>query len=167
MKKIKLIFIILGVVILAVACSKKNNETAVPTPPPAANSNFIKAKIDGVAYEAAANSIMADQNEIAWNVRSSNTAAGISGMDFSIMGQARVGTYNFNALNLATVGRLQYRNPDIFSSAICPTSSGTLTISAKNGKTIEGTFSFTGKKLLGCDNAAKSITDGSFKITFL
>ncbi len=165
MKTIKLIFIILGVGILAVACSKKNNETAVP--PPAANSNFIKAKIDGVAYEAAANSIMADQNEIAWNVRSFNTVESIPGMDFSIMGQAVVGTYSFNSSNLTIVGRLQFRNPDIYSSAICPTSSGTLTITAKNGKTIEGTFSFTGKKVLGCSNAAKTITEGSFKITFL
>ena len=163
--KLKHIFSVLVMAILVVSCSSNNDETAVPAP--TANSNFIKAKIDGVVYEAAVGSIMADQNEIAWNVRSFNTAAGISGMDFAIMGQARVGTYTFNSSNLTTVGRLQYRNPDIFSSAICPTSSGTLTISAKNGNTIEGTFNFTGKKLLGCDKAAKTITEGSFKIAFL
>lgn len=163
MNTFKQVTLILVMAIFAIACSKSKDEAA----PPAVSTNFIRANIDGIAYEAAVGSIMADQNEIAWNIRSFNTADGIAGMDFSVMGQAGVGTYTFNPSNLTTVGRLQYRNPDIYSSAICPTSNGTLTITAKNGKTIEGTFSFTGKKLLGCANTAKSITSGSFRITFL
>lgn len=167
MKTIKNTFAILLLTIFTISC---NNDDNLPTPilPVIPSNSFIRCTIDGVAYEAPIANILADQNEVAWNFRSdiSGGASGI-GLDFSINGQAAVGTYAFNTTNVMTVGRLNYRSPDIYSSGICSGSNGTLTINAKNGKTIEGTFSFTGKKIAGCTSAAKVITDGVFRVTFI
>jgi hypothetical protein len=161
MKNLKNIFAILIITLLTISCNKSDD----PVAPPASNGDFINATIDGVAYSASGTQIDSDQNTVAFNIRTDITGGG-TGLDFSINGQATVGTYTFNTSNVTTVGRLNYRlNSDIYSSGICPTSSGTLTITAKNGSTIEGTFSFTGKKILGCAEAQKTITNGSFKIT--
>jgi hypothetical protein len=162
MKTLKNIIIISLITILLISCGSDSNSNSAPA---ASNSNFIKAKIDGVDYMVTGNAITGVQNSIAFDFRSDISGGG-TGMDFSILGQAAVGTYTFNTSNVTTVGRLNYRlNSDIFSSGICATSSGTLTITAKNGSTIEGTFSFNGKKILGCAEAQKAITDGSFKMT--
>jgi hypothetical protein len=162
-------FAILIMTLLSMSCSNSDdNPIPNPTPTPTSSANFLRCKIDGVAYEAPIANIIADQNTVAWNIRSdiSGGASGV-GFDFSIKGQAAVGTYTFNMSNAPAVGRLNYKSPDIYSSGICSTSNGTLTITAKNGKTIEGTFSFSGKAFLGCSNPAKVITEGTFKVTFL
>lgn len=163
MKSILNSFAILFVSLLTISC---NNDDDPPTPTTATNDNFIKAKIDGVDYMVSGSAITGDQNSLAFNFRSDISGGG-TGMDFSINGQAVVGTYALNYSNASTAGRLNYRlNGDIYSSGICSTSGGTLTITAKNQKTIEGTFSFTGKKALGCSDAPKVISNGTFKVTF-
>lgn len=164
MKTLQKIFVILFISLLTISCSNDDDNSTTPTPTP--STSFIRCKIDGVAYEAPVANILADQNSVAWNFRSdiSDGVSGI-GLDFSINGQAAVGTYTFNTTNVTTVGRLNYRSPDIYSSGICTGSNGILTITAKNGNTIEGTFSFTGKTFLGCANPAKSITEGTFRVT--
>jgi hypothetical protein len=162
MKTLKNIIAILIITTFTISCS--HNDDTTTTPLPAANNNFIRCKIDGVDYAVTGTAITGDQNSLAFNFRSDITGGGV-GMDFSLNGQAAVGTYSPNYSNATTVGRLNYRSPDIYSSGICSTSSGTLTITAKNGNTIEGTFNFNGKKTLGCSNAAKVITNGTFKVT--
>jgi heat shock protein HslJ len=166
MKTLQKTILLVLITLFSINCSKSDDIPA-PTPTPVANDNFIKAKIDGVDYMVSGNAVTGAQNSIAFDFRSDISGGG-TGMDFSIIGQAAVGTYNFTYNNVSTVGRLNYRlSNDIYSSGICNTSSGTLTIIAKNGKTIEGTFSFSGKKILGCAAAQKIITDGTFKITFI
>lgn len=159
MKTLLKTFTILFLSLSTISCNNDDDNST-------ANNSFIKCKIDGVAYEAPVADILADQNEVAWNFRSdiSGGASNI-GLEFSIIGQAAVGTYTFNTTNISTVGRLNYRSPDIYSSGICTGSNGTLTITSKRGNTIEGTFSFTGKTFLGCSNPAKSITEGTFKVS--
>jgi hypothetical protein len=164
MKTLQKIFVILFISLLTISCSNDDDNSTTTTPTP--STSYIRCKIDGVAYEAPVANILADQNSVAWNFRSdiSDGVSGI-GLDFSVNGQAAVGTYTFNTTNVTTVGRLNYRSPDIYSSGICTGSNGILTITAKNGNTIEGTFSFTGKTFLGCANPAKSITEGTFRVT--
>lgn len=165
MKKI-ILFLGLSSILNQFSCSK-STDTSATTISPTTNTNFIKAKIDGVDYMSTGANIMGDQNSLAFNFRSDISGGG-TGFDFSINGIAAVGTYSPSYSNATTVGRLNYRlNSEIYSSAICSTSGGTLTITSKTDKTIEGTFSFTAKKVLGCSDAPKSITDGSFKVTFL
>jgi Family of unknown function (DUF6252) len=164
MKTILKAIAILFITSLAISCNNDDDNSTTP----ATSTSFIKCKIDGVAYEAPIADILADQNEVAWNFRSdiSGSSSGI-GLDFSITGQAAVGTYTFNTTNVMTVGRLNYRSPDIYSSGICTGSNGTLTITSKNGNTIEGTFNFSGKKIALCGEPAKVITEGTFRITLL
>lgn len=166
MKTLKKIASIVLITLFSISCSHSDDSSTTPTPTPTVNDNFIRCKIDGVDYAATGTAVTGAQNSLAFDFRSDISGGGI-GMDFSLNGQAAVGTYTPNYANATTIGRLNYRSPDIYSSGICSTSSGTLTITAKNGKTIEGTFSFTGKKVLGCSSAAKTITNGTFKVTFL
>lgn len=164
MKTLKNTFAILLITLISISCSHSDDSPA-PTSP--SNDNFIRCKIDGVDYEVTGTAITGAQNSLAFDFRSDISGGG-TGMDFSINGQAAVGSYSLTYSNATTAGRLNYRlNGDIYSSGICSTSSGTLTITSKNGNTIEGTFSFTGKKALGCSNAPKMITNGSFKVTLI
>lgn len=166
MKTLKNTFAILLIALLSISCSNDDDNPADTTTPVVVNDNYIRCNIDGIAYAVSGAAVTGAQNSLAFDFRSDISSSGI-GMDFSILGQAAVGTYSPNYSNASAVGRLNYRSPDIYSSGICSTSSGTLTITAKNGKTIEGTFSFTGKKIAGCTSAAKTITNGTFKITFI
>lgn len=167
MKTLKNTFAILLIALFAISCNNNDdNPSETSIPPVVANDNYIRCKIDGVAYAVSGAAITGAQNSNAFDFRSDISGGGI-GMDFSLSGQAAVGTYTFNTTNVIAVGRLDYKSPDIYSSGICTGSKGTLTINAKNGKTIEGTFSFTGKKLFGCSNPAKVISEGTFKVTFI
>ncbi len=165
MKTIFKTLAILFISILSISCNNDDDNSSSDSPQPT-NDNFIRATVDGVFYEATGTAVTGDQNALAFNFRSDISGAG-TGFDISINGQAAVGTYALNYSNAATAGRLNYKlNGDIYSSGICNTSSGTLTISAISGKTIVGTFAFTGKKALGCSSPAKVITNGAFKVTF-
>ncbi len=155
---------ILFISLLTFSCGNDDDNSTNQIP--STSTDFIRCKIDGVAFEATGASIIADQNDIAFNMNSDVRSGGI-GMDFSFFGQAAVGTYTVNPSNLMTVGRLQYRSPDIYSTGVCAGSNGTLIITSKNGNTIEGTFNFSGKKIALCGEPAKVITEGTFRITLL
>lgn len=88
-------------------------------------------------------------------------------MDFYILGEATVGTYTFTPGSSMTVGRLNYRlNHENFSSGFCSVSGGTLTITSKNGNTIQGSFSFNASSMSeSCANPSIAVvTEGTFKI---
>lgn len=153
---------ILLLTILSHSCSKDDDSSNSGI-----NDNFIRAKIDGVSYEATGSGLHGSLDANGFDLDSRN--ANGTGMDFYIIGDVPVGTYNFSAANVTTQGRLNYRlTGENFSSGFCSSASGTLTITAKNGRTVEGTFSFNGNSMSEpCLNpSTKSITEGSFKITF-
>lgn len=164
MKTLKNTLAILLITLLSFSCNNDDDNSTNQIP--STSTDFIRCKIDGIAFEATGANIIADQNEIAFNMNSDVRSGGI-GMDFSFFGQAAVGTYTVNPSNLMTVGRLQYRSPDIYSTGVCAGSNGTLIITSKNGNTIEGTFNFSGKKIALCGEPAKVITEGTFRITLL
>ena len=163
MKTFKTKFAILIIALLSISCNKDDDSS---TPTPSGNDNFLRCKVEGVNYEALGDAILLDQSTAAFNFRSDISGGG-TGLDFSIQGEPVVGTYNFDGANVTTVGRLNYKmGGTTYSSGICTTSSGILTITSKTGKTIEGTFSIAAKRAIGCLDAPKLITDGTFKITF-
>ena len=162
MKIFKTTFAILIIALLSFSCNKDDDNT---TPTPVANDNFIRCIVDGVAYEITGNQIFNYKDASGFNISYNNTLS-TTGIDMAIAGEPIVKTYTFNNTNLTTVGRLQFASPDIYTTAFCADVSGTLIITAKNGNTIEGTFSFSGKRLLMCTQPAKTITEGTFKITY-
>ena len=160
----KIILTMLGVILITLisSCNNDDEAPAPPIPLPTANSNFIRATIDGIAYEATGAQVTALADASAFNFRSDATG---TGMHFSLMGAPTVQSYTLNSSNGTTVGQLRYKSPDLYLTAKC-SGSGTLTITAKNGNTIEGTFSFIGYKFVGaCSEPTKAITNGTFKVT--
>ena len=165
MKTIKSSLALLFIALLLFSCGNDDDNTVTPLPNPPATSdtNLIRCNIDGVAYEATGSQITTLSDASAFNFRS-DAATGI-GMDFSIMGTPTVRSYSLNSSNGSTVGQLRYKTPDLYLTAKC-SGSGTLTITAKNENTIEGTFSFIGYKFVGaCSEPTKAITNGTFKVT--
>lgn len=153
---------ILLLTILSHSCSNDDNSSNS-----AANDNFIRAKIDGVSYEATGSGLHGSLDADGFDLDSRNASG--TGMDFYIIGEVPVGTYNFSSANVTTQGRLNYRlTGENFSSGFCSISNGTLTITSRNGNTVAGTFSFTGSSMSEpCLNpSTKTVTEGSFKITF-
>ena len=146
------------------SCHKQEDEVAI-TPN---NDNYVRAKIDDVPYEAIGIALHGSLDENGFDLDSRNASS--TGMDFNIIGSINVGTYTFSSSNVSTQGRLNYRiNGENYSSGFCGASNGTLTITAKNGKTVEGTFSFNPSSMSEpCLNPKMiSVTEGSFKITVL
>ncbi len=153
---------ILCIALFTISCNNDND--AITTQAPVVNNNFIRAQVDGVNYEAVGSQITTLSDATAFNFRS-DEATGI-GMHFSIMGLPNVATYTLNSTNGSTVGQLRYKTPALYTTARCAASGGTLTITAKNGNTIEGTFSFTGRTLTAdCSQVPKTVTEGTFRIT--
>lgn len=147
---------------LSISCNKDDGET----PNSSVNENFIKAKIDGVSYEVTGTALHGSLDEDGFDLDSRNSSS--TGMDFYIIGNIAVGTYNFSTANVTTQGRLNYRlTGENFTTGFCSVSNGTLTITAINGKTIEGTFSFMGSSMSeSCASpSTKTVTEGTFKIT--
>jgi hypothetical protein len=147
---------------LSISCNKDDGET----PNSSVNENFIKAKIDGVSYEVTGTALHGSLDEDGFDLDSRNSTS--TGMDFYIIGNIAVGTYNFSTANVTTQGRLNYRlTGENFTTGFCSVSNGTLTITAINGKTIEGTFSFMGSSMSeSCASpSTKTVTEGTFKIT--
>ena len=162
MKTLKNTFAALVIALVTFSCNNDDDNSTTPTP--STNDNFIRAKVDGIDYEATGAQITTLTDASAFNFRS-DAATGI-GMDFSIMGTPTVGTYTLNSTNGSTIGQLRYKSPALYTTARCAASGGTLTITAKNGNTIQGTFSFTGRTLTAdCAQIPKTVTEGTFRIT--
>lgn len=162
MKTLKKTFAILLLVSVTFSCSKDDAPAPAENQLPTASTNFIRASVDGIAYEAIGAQVTTLSDASAFNINSDATGTGFA---LSIMGAPSVRSYSLTNANGTTVGQLRYKSPDLYLTAKC-SGSGTLTITAKNGNTIEGTFSFTGFKFIGaCAEPTKSITNGTFKVT--
>lgn len=159
----KVILVAITFLSISIIASCSKEDAPAPTNPlPTANTNFIRALIDGVAYEATGAQVTTLSDATAFNI---NSDASGTGFALSIMGVPSVGSYSLTNSNGSTVGQLRYKSPDLYLTAKC-SGSGTLTITAKNGNIIEGTFSFTGYKFIGlCSEPTKLITNGTFKVT--
>ena len=160
MKTLKNTFTILFISILTLSCSSDDDSSGT-TP----NDNFIRAMIDGVAYEITGDQIFNYKDASGFNIAFKNTVL-TTGIDIALIGVPTVQTYTCNNTNLTTVGRLQYHSPDLYTTAFCGDTSGIVTITSVNGNTIQGTFNFTAKGLAMCSEPAKVITNGTFKITY-
>lgn len=165
-KHMKTIFKTITLLLITILTHSCNNDSDSSTS--TTNDNFIRAVIDGVSYEATGAGLHGSLDENGFDLDSRNSSG--TGMDFFIIGDVPVGTYSFSSSNVTTQGRLNYRlSGENFSSGFCSVSNGILTITSINGKTVEGTFSFTGSSMSEpCLNpSTKSVTEGSFKITAL
>lgn len=160
MKTQKKALLILFIALFAISCNKKKEEA--PAPIPAANY-FLKAKIDGVAYNAEGIRVIASQSanrltigsvipdgknfefvldNPSITVRSYSTRDDFSGLRMS-----------FNDGSAATV---------VYDTNRCD-GRGIFTITALSATEVAGTFSFRGKRTGGCTLPAKEITEGEFK----
>ena len=164
MKTIKTTIALLALSIFTISCSKEENinDTNIPN---IINDNFIRAKVDGVNYEVLGNKIYSYKYANGFIIRFDG-AYNNTGIDMDFRGEPTVKTYNISSANFIEIGRIVFKNPEIYSSGFCDSSAGTLVITSKIGNTIQGTFAFTGKKLFYCNQAAKNITNGTFKVTF-
>lgn len=162
MKTILKTIAILFITLFVFSCNKDDGDSSTP----AVNDNFIRAKIDGVPYEVTGTALHGSLDENGFDLDSRNSSS--TGMDFYIIGDVAVDTYNFSTANVTTQGRLNYRlTGENFTTGFCSVSNGTLTITAINGKTVQGTFSFMGSSMSeSCASpSTKTVTDGTFKIT--
>lgn len=128
--------------------------TTISTP----GDNFLKAKIDGVAYEASAIS----GSSVFGIFQITGTAAnGQKSIGFILDPEITVGEHDLEGF-LGT-NTAQY-NPD--SNTALNSNSGkiNITVHDKTNKLIEGTFHFEASDLLGTVSA--SITDGDFSVKY-
>jgi len=160
MKTIKTTFVVLFTAVLSISCNKSDDASTL-----VANDNFIRCKVDDVNFEITGNQIFKYKDASGFNIGFKNTVV-TTGIDMAFYGVPMVQTYTCNPSNIKTVGRLQHRSPDIYSTAFFAGSSGIVTSTSVNGNTLQGTFSFSGKRLLMCTQAAKVVTDETFKITY-
>ncbi len=165
MKTLKNTFAILFITLMTFSCS--NNDETPQNQTPVASEYFFRAKVNAVSYEATAAQTNATKiGSGATTTITINSAVGGKSFKFTLIGTPTTGTFplDYNSSN----GDLGYVESSMnYSTLICPDNSGTLIITALNSTSIEGTFNFIAKSSTICSDAAKTITDGSFKSRFI
>jgi Family of unknown function (DUF6252) len=159
MKTLKSILSIFIITLLLLSCSKSDDK-----PTPAINDSFLKAKIDGVEYNANANQVIAGKTANRITIISTTVNGNFS---FSIYNPAGASTYltsDKGPVLYASFIDNNFREPT-FYAGLCG-NVGTLTIASISDTELSGTFSFVGKKSGDCLSTGKNITEGAFKIKF-
>ena len=166
MKILKNTFALLLVTILTFSCGNDDAPPPAQNQPPATSDYFFKAKVDGVQFEAIAPRVLANNT----NNRITITSILPNDRNFELQidRPTGIGTYAYPMPSGADyVLRLEYGDATaataIWRTAACSGTTGTLTITALSATEVSGTFSFTGKRTSFCTDAAKIITEGSFK----
>ncbi len=165
MKIMKRTFAILTLALVTFSCSK-DDAPAIPLLPPTADY-FLKAKIDGNQYQTDAPfRVLAGRNDDRLTINS--VLADNRNFELKISGVITAGTYNYPAAPSDDYSlSLSYDDgssaSSIWRTGVCTGTTGTLTITSYSATEVSGTFSFTGKRTGSCADAAKSITEGSFK----
>lgn len=169
MKILKNTFAILLVTILAFSCG--NDDAPAPTPP-ATFDYFLKAKVDGVQFEAVAPRVLAGKT--ADRITISAILPDLRSFKITIDDYPSnpIGTYVVPASASSTyIADLEFSDNSSSSSIFTAGTAcgatgtrGTVIITAISATEISGTFSFTGTKTSGtCPRPTKVITEGSFK----
>ena len=170
MKLFKNIFAIVLVTIFSISCGgDDDNETSGTIPTPTTGS-FMKAKIDGVDYNADAIRVLAGQTTN--RITISSVLADNRNFELVLNYPTGVGTYSIpvpadKTYTLKLVYGEGNVSSSLFSAGACSGTTGTLVITSITERDIAGTFSFTAKKAGGCSATAKVITEGSFKAGFV
>lgn len=168
-------FIVLA--LLMTACDKDDDTTTDPDDPAAeAGAEFLKATVDGAAYEAAQ-----DPAVIVGATTSGTGASRVLAVQggtnsgetirVTIMGYDGPGTYmtgddlsNASSLIYLTIDPVAAWSNDLTTPLVGGIDPGTIEVTSDDGSVVEGTFSFTGYN--GDDMTTKVITNGSFKANF-
>jgi Family of unknown function (DUF6252) len=165
MKTIQHIIAILTIAFLTFACSNNDDEPVATQQP--VSDYFLKAKVNGVQYTATA--AQTNATKIGSGATTTITInSSVAGKNFklTLVGSPAAGTFQLNADS--SNGEMSYVESSLnYSTLICPDNSGTLIITAVNATSIEGTFNFVAKSSAICSDAAKTITEGSFKSKFI
>ena len=160
MKTFRTTFAILLISILAFSsCKKKKDETPAPIP---ATNYFLKAKIDGVVYNA--DGIRVTASRTADRLTIGSVLPDNRNFEIILNNTMSLRSYltnnEFDGLRMAfSDGTLATA---VFNTSRCD-GRGTLTINALSTTEVAGTFSFTGKRTGGCTLVGKVITEGEFK----
>lgn len=155
--KIKLLSIsILSVFLIVTSCSKAESDNGSQN-----TKHFLTAKINGVAISVDLPLVYPiDKDADGYLISASAETFGIG---IGLNQPVALGTFAIKAGEL--VPQLRYTETSATSAKVWEAydkfGSGTITITAINEKSIEGTFSFTG--INRKDDTTKEITDGKFK----
>ena len=164
MKTLKTKIAILFIILLTFSCG--NDDEPNPANPITTFDYFLKAKIDGVQYDAVPGQVLAANNTDRLTI--SSAIPDNRNFELIIIRPTGIGTYTYPAPAAADyVIRMSYSDASSATSIwivnSCSAATGTITISALSTTEVSGTFSFTGKRTSFCTDAAKIITEGSFK----
>lgn len=164
MKNLKNAFALLLVAVLTFSCG--NDDEPNPANPATTFDYFLKAKVDGVQYDAGPGRVLAGKTTDRLTI--SSTMPDNRNFELIINRPTGIGTYTYPAPAAADyVIRMSYSDASSATSIwrvnSCSAATGTLTISALSTTEISGTFSFTGKRTSFCSDTAKTITEGLFK----
>jgi hypothetical protein len=166
MKTLKQTLAILFILLLTSSCSNNDDDPQTTIPQTTADY-FLKAKVNGVQYTATSAQTNATKiGSGATTTITINSSVASKNFKFTLIGTPATGTFtlNYNSSN----GEMGYVESSLnYSTLICPDNTGTLIITAVSNTEIEGTFNFVAKSSTICSDAAKTITEGSFKSKFI
>ena len=159
MKTLKTTFAILIITLFSISCSK-SDDSSTPTTPAA--DYFLKAKIDGVQYQTDAAFRVLASTDIE-TITITSVLADNQNFELEIYNFLGIGTYTYPVDNMSLLYGDASSETAIWRNDVCPSTTGTVTITAISTTEVSGTFSFTGKRTGNCAEAPKVITEGSFK----
>ena len=159
---------------LLISCGGDDDVPPVTPVTPAANSSFVKAKVNGQAFSsyifgtsAASANISGSGSGTLIQVLGSNLNA--NNISITLYGITETGTYEINpSLDGSVMAYTPGTGGVAYSTGECAGSGGTIVITTLSSTKIEGTFSFIGKDSNTCDTSeTKTVTEGSFRGVFV
>lgn len=157
-----------ALLIFITACSKDDNDAPVVPQNNTPTSTYVTAKVDGASFSSFIMGVSA--GSCVKTGTGADTAILIVGADqaansvtVSLMGINATGTYTVNADSLSFLAYAPGSGGVAYSTAGCPSVSGTIVVTAIDATHVEGTFNFTAKDEESCDGAMKTVTEGHFR----
>ena len=169
----KTILLLVSFSTVLISCGGDDDVPPVTPVTPAANSSFVKAKVNGQAFSsyifgtsaASANISNAGPEQLIQVLGANLNSDNIS---ITLYGITAPGTYEINPSNDGSVMAYVPGSGGVgYSTGECSGSGGTIVITTLTSTKIEGTFSFLGKDIDNCGSSpTKTVTEGSFRGVF-
>ena len=147
------------------ACSKKNDDTVTP-----ANDTYMKATVDGKSLNVTGSGTPTNTKGTASYFQQSNSTFYLTGNNGTIILSMAVdkfprttGSFTFGDVNSGRIGNY-VDNTDAANPINYYSKSGTLVITKFDGKTVEGTFTFTATNTTLKKDV--TVSNGEFKVVY-
>lgn len=128
----------------------------------------LSATISGVAFSPPTRTVGANYANQILSIQGSTSSSPVTALTINVLNVTGPGVYQLNPNFAGTFGQVTITNganAQLWSTALSP-GNGSITVTALTSTRVAGSFNFTAQSVSGGAAGQKSVTSGSFDISF-